>query len=384
MAVDLFSINRLLAIGARSMRLSALTHGRDNNFNLIRIVAAYAVLVIHSFPLAAGGGAAVPFRDVLGMTIGDIAVDVFFITSGFLVTASLLTRQSAIEFVWARALRIFPALLVMLLLTVVGLGLFFTTLSWSSYLTEPKLYRYFLKAMTLFSGVKYDLPGVFETNPYNNAVNGSLWTMPFEVKMYAALAIIWMLLRRIPGFRVKAFEITVLAGACLAGLLHVLAHFDLIGSAHAFRLSFMFFSGASFFVLRERIVLSGSTFSLFALAWGLAAFNQNAFFVVYVATLAYILIYLAYVPAGCIRSYNKLGDYSYGVYIYAFPVQQSTAALIPGVSVSSMVMISSVVTLAFAVLSWHLLEKHALKLKGRYVDRTKRLLSYKLTNASAR
>lgn len=363
------------------MRLSAFTHGRDNNFNLIRIVAAYAVLVIHSFPLA---GAAVPFRDILGMTIGDIAVDVFFITSGFLVTASLLTRQSAIEFVWARALRIFPALLVMLLLTVVGLGLFFTTFSWSSYLTDPKLYRYFLKSLTLFSGVKYDLPGVFETNPYKNAVNGSLWTMPFEVKMYATLALVWVLLRRVPKFRVQAFEVTVLAGACLAGILHVLAHFNLIGGAHAFRLSFMFFSGASLFVLRERIVLSGSTFSLFALALGMAVFNQNAFFIVYTATLAYVLIYLAYVPAGYIRSYNKLGDYSYGVYIYAFPVQQSTAALIPGVSVLSMVLISSVVTLAFAVLSWHLLEKHALKLKGRYVHHTKRLLSYELTNASAR
>jgi len=366
------------------MRLSAFTHGRDNNFNLIRIVAAYAVLVIHSFPLAVGNGAAVPFRDILGMTVGDIAVDVFFITSGFLVTASLLTRKSAIEFVWARVLRIFPALLVMLLLTVVGLGLFFTTLSWSSYLIDPKLYRYFLKSLTLFSGVEYELPGVFESNPYKNAVNGSLWTMPFEVKMYATLAIIWMLLRRIPRCRVKAFEVTILAGVCLAGILNVLAHFNLIGGGHAFRLSFMFFGGASLFVLRERIVLSSFVFSLFALALGVAVFNPHAFFIVYSATLAYILIYLAYVPAGYVRRYNKLGDYSYGVYIYAFPVQQSTAALIPGISVSSMVMISSVVTLAFAVLSWHLLEKHALKLKGHYVHHTKRLLSHEPTNASAR
>ncbi|MGE5772366.1 MAG: acyltransferase family protein [Hyphomicrobiales bacterium] len=366
------------------MRLSAFTHGRDNNFNLIRIVAAYAVLVIHSFPLAVGSGAAVPFRDILGMTIGDIAVDVFFITSGFLVTASLLTRQSAIEFVWARVLRIFPALLAMLLLTVVGLGLFFTELSGSSYLTDPKLYRYFFKSLTLFSGVEYELPGVFENNPYKSAVNGSLWTMPFEVKMYAALAIIWMLLRTIPKFRVRAFKVAILAGVCLAGVLHVLAHFNLIGGGHAFRLSFMFFGGASLFVLKGRIVLSGFTFSLFVLALAMAVFNPHAFFIVYTATLAYILIYVAYVPGGYIRRYNKLGDYSYGVYIYAFPVQQSTAALIPGVSVLSMVMISSVVTLAFAVLSWHLLEKHALKLKGQYVHHTERMLSYRLTNASAR
>ena len=99
------------------MKLSDFTSGRDNNFNLIRIIAALAVLVTHSFALATGTSAAEPFQKTLGMTIGSIAVDIFFITSGFLVTGSLLTRKSFIdfiEFVWARVLRIFPALLVML------------------------------------------------------------------------------------------------------------------------------------------------------------------------------------------------------------------------------------------------------------------------------
>lgn len=97
------------------MKLSHYTQGRDNNFNLIRIVAAMAVLITHSFALT---GLAEPFRDSLGMSMGDIAVDIFFITSVFLVTASILTRQSALEFLWARILRIYPALLVMLFITV--------------------------------------------------------------------------------------------------------------------------------------------------------------------------------------------------------------------------------------------------------------------------
>ncbi len=103
------------------MRLSNFTDGRDNNFSLIRIIAAFAVLITHSFALAIGTGEAEPFQKFLGMTMGTIAVDIFFITSGFLVTSSLLTRQSVIEFVWARVLRIYPALLVMLCLTVFGL-----------------------------------------------------------------------------------------------------------------------------------------------------------------------------------------------------------------------------------------------------------------------
>ena len=97
-------------------------------------------------------------------------------------------------------------------------------------------------------------------------------------------------------------------------------------------------------------------------------------FVVYKLTLAYVLFFIAYVPAGWIRHYNRPGDYSYGVYIYAFPVQQSVVALLPGVSVLSMVLLSSVLTFVLACLSWHLLEKRMMGMKGHCVDDTHRVL----------
>lgn len=359
------------------MKISDFTQSRDNNFNLIRIIAAYAVLVTHSFALAIGTGDAEPFRNILGMTIGSIAIDIFFLTSGFLVTASLITRQSTIEFLWARALRIFPALFVMLLLTVLGLGVFFTTGTLSSYFADSMTYKYFLKCLTLFAGASYHLPGVFESNPYKNAVNGSLWTMPTELRMYAILAFIWVLLRITPIYRSNLFKITLVSGALMAGLFVVLAHLDIAKEGGNFlRLFFMFFTGAAFFVLKERIVLSHTIFYLSLVALLLAMLNRHLFFLIYIVTLAYILFFVAYVPSGVIRKYNKLGDYSFGVYIYAFPVQQSTAALIPGVSVSSLVLVSSFITLLFAVLSWHFLEKHALKLKGQCVSHTKKLLAF--------
>lgn len=146
----------------------------------------------------------------------------------------------------------------------------------------------------------------------------------------------------------------------------------------------MFFTGSAFFILKNRIVLSHSIFFIFVVTLLLATLNRNAFIIVYVATLAYLLFYVAYIPSGIVRKYNKLGDYSYGFYIYAFPVQQSTAALLPGVSVFSMVIISSVVTLVLAAFSWHFLEKHALKLKGHYVNYTRWLLSFPLANGSTR
>ena len=367
------------------MTISDFTQGRDNNFNLIRLVAALTVLTTHCFALAIGTDDAEPFQESLGMTMGDIAVDVFFITSGFLVTASLLTRQNIIEFVWARILRIFPALLLMLLLTVFGVGVFFTSLPLPSYLTNSKTYIYILKCATLITRVALNLPGVFEGNPYKLAVNNSLWTMPYEIGMYAILAVVWIALRVIKRSRLKLFQLSIVTFAVVVGVFVVSRHFYLPYEGHFARLFFMFFYGAAFYVLKEHITLSRSFFWLFVIALLFSAIiNKHTFFVVYVLTIPYILFYVAYIPSGCIRKYNQVGDYSYGTYIYGFPVQQSVAALIPGVSVLSMLLISASATLLLAVLSWHLLERRALGLKGLYVGHTRRILSYGLTDASIR
>ncbi|MHB8622289.1 MAG: acyltransferase family protein [Sulfuricaulis sp.] len=363
------------------MKLSHFTQGRNNNFNLIRIVAAFAVMITHSFALAIGTGEAEPFRESLGMTIGSIAVDVFFIASGFLVTASLLTRQSAIEFIWARTLRIFPALLVMLLLTVFGLGVFFTTRPLFSYLTDSSTYIYLAKCATLITGVVYKLPGVFESNPYRYAINGSLWTMPYEIRMYTILAVVWIALRFANRVRLMTFRLIVVTCPIIAGVIVVARHFYFPAENYFAWLFFMFFTGAAFYVLKEQVTLSRSLFWLFVIALlASAVVNKSFFFIVYVFTIAYILLYIAYIPSGLIRKYNQVGDYSYGVYIYAFPIQQSVAALVPGVSVLSMLLISAAVTLLLAALSWHLLERHALGLKQHYVNHTKRILNHGLTN----
>jgi peptidoglycan/LPS O-acetylase OafA/YrhL len=367
------------------MTISDFTQGRDNNFNLIRIVAALAVLTSHSFALAIGTGDAEPFQESLGMSIGTIAVDIFFITSGFLVTSSLLTKQSIAEFIWARILRVYPALLIMLLLTVFGFGSFFTSLPLPSYFTNSKTYFYFLKCATLITGIAFDLPGVFESNPFKNWVNGSLWTLPCEIQMYALLALIWVSLRVINRSKLKLFQRSIVTIFFVASILVVVCHFYLHESVFRTKYFFMFFTGAVFYVLKEHISLSRSFFWLFVIALlSSAIFNKHAFFVVYLLTIGYILFYIAYIPSGYIRKYNQAGDYSYGIYIYAYPVQQSVAALIPGVSVLSVISISAPATLLLAVLSWHLLERRALGLKGLYVSHTRRILSYGLTDASIR
>ncbi len=364
------------------MKLSDFSQGRDNNFNLIRIVAALAVLVSHSYALT---GRADPLATHFGISIGLTAVDLFFITSGFLVTSSLLRRQDITEFAWARILRIFPALWIVLTLSVFVLGASFTTLPLRSYFSSLKIYTYLGRCATLITGVSYNLPGVFTTNPFPSSVNGSLWTMPDEVRLYLILALTWLLSRQFIGSHIRTFKFFIGAFTCLTGICVFAVHWYLNDNVLFTRHYFMFFSGAVFYHWREDIILSHRLFWACILALFLAlASGEHAFFIVYLLVITYVLLFTAYIPAGFIRQYNRLGDYSYGIYIYAFPVQQSIVALVPRISVTEMMLISFIATTSLSILSWHLLERRALEFKTYYIHHSHRLLSYGRRFASTR
>ncbi len=347
------------------MKLIDAAQGKDNNFNLIRLIAALAVLVTHSFAIATGDPKIEPLRGWLGMTLGDFAVDAFFITSGFLVTASLARRQSGLEFVCARALRIYPALLVMLGLTVFVVGPALSRLPLADYFSQWVTFKYLAKCATLVFGIEYFLPGLFEANPYKAAVNGSLWSMPWELRMYILLLVMWVVAKRAETDRPRFWNRAIVLVFVLSAIAHLTTHFLVSETVHELRLMFMFFTGAAFYVLRRHIVLSPVLAGAAIIALGLGLLHREAFFLAYIVTIAYLLLWIAYIPSGCIRRFNRLGDYSYGTYIYAFPVQQVTATLLPGVSVLTMVFASGAITLALAVASWHLIERRALNLKER-------------------
>jgi peptidoglycan/LPS O-acetylase OafA/YrhL len=339
------------------------------------MLAAMAVLFSHCFALAIGSGDAEPLRLSLGLTWGDIAVDVFFITSGFLVTASLLSRRSAIEFMWARGLRIFPGLWVMLLLTTFGLGLFFTSESVGAYLGDRLTWKYLLKNAVLFRGVEYFLPRVFGGNPWKNAVNGSLWTLPTELAMYGALLGMWLVARLSGSYRLGVFKFFVVAIALASGSVYLFNGLYFTYSNNWPRLFFMFFGGASFFVLRKHIGLSGGAFWTVAGTLLVSSLSRTAFFFVFNAAIGYLTFYLAYGFGGRIRAYNRLGDYSYGVYIYAYPTQQTFVALVPGISPWLLIVLSAPATLAQSALSWRFIESRAIALKEVCANETKRRLN---------
>jgi len=166
--------------------------GRDNNFNLMRLGAAVLVLFSHSFALASGQPSDEPLRGILGVSLGTLSVDLFFVISGFLVTCSLLQRRNLRDFFAARFLRIYPALWIMVGVVVLFLGTRFGDTSLPMFLKSPDTVRFLKRNLTLVFG-NYDRLGLHEFGmlPYPHAVNGSLWTMPFEIWMYLALASIW-------------------------------------------------------------------------------------------------------------------------------------------------------------------------------------------------
>lgn len=351
------------------MRVGEVIAGRDNNFNLIRIIAAFAVLVDHSYPLIFGKSATELLATSLGNSISGIAVDVFFFTSGFLVTRSLFTRQDIRNFARARFLRIYPALWVMILLIVFGLGPIISSDSIGRYFSDMYTYRYLFRDSILFTGIRFNLPGVFDHNAYANAVNGSLWTLYFEVRFYILLAIFWGVIARFTSSqkRLAIFGHLVIGAAVISAVAYPIVQAKGITGWESVRLSNFFFGGAAFYVLRDRIHLSWGTLIgiLIVMSSALELGGPVAFRPVYSLLLGWLVLHLAYIPGGWVRRYNRLGDYSYGMYIYAFPVQQTLVLLYPKIDVPSMIFAAGMATLSLAAMSWHWIEKPALARKQR-------------------
>lgn len=347
--------------------LSQYTPGKDNNFNFIRMIAASAVLLSHSFALSRGSGNADPLFAHLGVTLGTLAVDLFFISSGFLVGASLMHRQSAVAFIRARVLRIYPALVAMVILTVFIVGPLFTTLSLSSYFTSKGFFSYSLHNVVMIFGAKLELPGVFLTNPFPSNVNGSLWTLPYEIGMYAILLALWIGVKSLQRVFKITFQGITLALTGVLGLLFLLGisfpESRVFDDPDFVRLGFSFFSGVSYYIARDRIPLSLKLFCAVGCTILVSTLHSVCFQIMFALCAPYTILYLAYIPSGKIRWYNKIGDYSYGVYIYAFLVQQTLCAMIPGISVWTLTLYAGIVTLLFASASWHIIEKPALSLK---------------------
>ena len=345
------------------------SRGRDNNFNLVRLCASGLVLLSHSWPLT--GTPNEPLEGFAGFSFGHLGVDIFFVVSGFLVTGSLLARGSLAAFLRARSLRIFPALGVNAFGTAFGLGPLVTQLPLGAYLASAGTWAYALLNTTTWPwGVVWMLPGVFLKNPVGPAVNGALWSLPWELTMYFLLAVLGALaLGRRVWLGTRGVRVAVIGLAALVtlgfGLNEGADWSEAFAVVQGLRLTSLFFTGATLYLLRDRIPLSGAWFAV-ALAALIAAMRWQGYaLLAYPALLTYVVVWLALAPGGVIRLYNRLGDYSYGFYLWQFPLQQWIVMTHHGITQRELALASLPAALALAVASWHLVERPALALKER-------------------
>ncbi|MES1991756.1 MAG: acyltransferase [Pseudomonadota bacterium] len=340
--------------------LGELNQGRDNNFNLIRVLAAVAVALSHSYLITTGDPSARPLITETGFSIGYHAVNTFFVISGFLVTQSWRRSSSLIGFATARGLRIYPGIVISTLFVTFVLGATMTALPAVEYLTSPATYAYLTITASLAepSGT---LPGLFLMTPQPITVNGSLWTLRYELICYVILAAVGAL-----GLFTRPKTFAALAALAGIGLLILsllpIAHDKTIVLGHFVRFGLCFGLGVVAYQYRAHIPIHWiGVVGLIAITS--FAFGQAIYPFLLYATTAYATFWLAFVPDGTIRLFNKSGDYSYGIYIYAFPVQQTLISLVPDLTPIQMFGAVVATTLPLAIMSWHLVESPALRWK---------------------
>lgn len=342
-------------------RFADLVQGRDNNLNLLRFLAATGVVYAHSFGVL-DATRSEPFFRLMGRGLGDFGVDIFFVVSGLLVTKSLLGKSSIGTFAWARVMRVFPALWISVLTWVLVAGLWLSPLSAMEFWKQPQTLSFILKNLTMLpgSGAQTYLPNAFSAS--ESAFNVPLWTLPHELQMYALLAILGAL-----GLVRSGWCSIALAAFAIVNLF--LEHLGLPSAlpGERARFIFFFFAGASLYAFRARIIVRASIF--WALCAAVAAVcaisNQLAVRQLALALATpYLVLWLAYGPAGFARRFNELGDYSYGIYILAFPLQlliaQFSAAREPLVHFA----LSMCAVLPLAVASWHFVESRLLRMRA--------------------
>ncbi|HET6692864.1 MAG TPA: acyltransferase, partial [Pedococcus sp.] len=294
-----------------------------------------------------------------GTSLGNLGVLVFFAVSGLLIRRSWDHDPRARDFWAKRALRLLPALAVTAVLTAFVLGPAVTSARLGTYFTswETWIYPVRLVLMVPFGA---QLPGVFDDNVYAGAVNGSLWSLPLEVLAYAMVAGLGAL-----GLLARRWVVTSLALASLAwAAWWEPAMSEAVGSAYVVS---AFAVGAAAFTWRDRIVLSTPVAVVLVAVCAATALGPDSLRVV---TWTVSALYLSYWFAYCLprvgRVLTRFGDTSYGLYIWAFPIQQLVVQVAGNDADPWLVIgVATPIVWLLALASWRLVERPALRHKPR-------------------
>lgn len=343
--------------------------GIGPGFDQVRAVLALSIFLWHSVGMAYGPDfmralPIVPFR-----SLAATMLPMFFALSGFLVTASAIRTNSLSVFLTSRGLRILPALCVEILLSALILGPLLTTVPIATYFSSPEFLEYF---GSVIGRVRAILPGLFLTNYIPRVVNGALWTLGAEALCYVAIALLMLLLILQKRGLVLKVAFAYLALCVTVDIVHSSPIIIVLPTKS---LIFSFIVGSLIYLYRDRVAYHPLiVFVVFVASTALAAFSQfdsqlRAAVYPAVIGLTYVVVALGLTTLPKLPVLSR-GDYSYGIYLYHWPILQSVASFFPGQKVWWLIFLFSFpTTLLFAAASWHLIEKPALALRKHLTTR---------------
>lgn len=319
-----------------------------NNADLLRFTAATGVVVSHSYAIAGHQDREPIVRLSHGhSSIGALMVSAFFILSGYLITQSYQRRHDPIGFTFARLRRLWPALTVLVTLTVLVYGPLLTTLPLRGYFARRETWDYF-RVLTLWR-IPLTLPGVLEGSPYTIGVNGSLWTLMYEAGCYVVVL----------GLGLAGLLRPWVGAALLAGLVTIVVLVPEPTPWITFGLAFT--AGAFWAVTDARPRLSWWGGLVAATLIMLALLAPRVLPLAVAGPGSYLVLGFVFHPIPSLARWAELvgGDLSYGVYIYAWPIQQVVWYCAPGPTMPTWLnfALSYPVILVAAKASWQWVER---------------------------
>ena len=370
--------------------MKAIFDQRENNIDFVRIVLALLVILSHSYPLALGHERTEPFALLSRgqVTGGHIAVDLFFILSGFLISASYERSSSAWSYLWKRVARIYPGFLLLSLVTLV----LFVPLAHAHIEGESFAAKFSNVAGHTLWLAEWKYSGAFASNPAPGVINGSLWSIYYEFWFYIGVLVLGLTrLLRSRTFLALLFAASIIASLPLGSdiarfisgiqpalatrliywLFRHLSILSILGEIPGYqpfwlRLLPMYLAGVVFYRFRDIIPVSRAAIGTCALALVAACVVPLGYTALFPVAGTYLVMCFSFSTSIHLHKTNRFGDFSYGTYLYAFPIQQLIMSGI-GHPIHPLLLFACATppTLLAAVISWYTVERRFLRAAHR-------------------